>query len=84
MLNCLHATLHSRDCVALTAKSNTAAHNRTELAKCHICSTATVHTGKVATKDKDLIGLQLRDIVRRKVGTLNSVVRSHVTLFYNH
>lgn len=71
-----HPALHCGYGVALTAKADTASHDGSKLAESNIRCAAAMHACEVASKDKYLIGLQFRDIVRRIVRTLYSNVRS--------
>ena len=76
-LDGFHAALHGGDGVALAAKTDSAAHLGAELPEGDIGGSTAMHASQVAAKYEDLIGLQLRDKVRREIRTLDSVVRSH-------
>ena len=43
-----------------------------------ISSSTTVHTLQVAAENKHLIGLQFRYLFRRKIRSIDSIVRSHI------
>ena len=53
-LDGFHAALHRRDGITLSPKADTASHHGAELLEGHIGRSAAMHSGKVATKHKDL------------------------------
>ena len=73
-LDRLHAALHGGDGVALALNAHTAPPNGTELAICRPGGPAAMHAGQVAAEDKDLIGAQFRDMLRRECRAFDSVV----------
>ena len=77
-LDGLHTTLHSGDSVALATKTNAATHYGSELFPSSKRRTASVHSFQVAAKNEHLIGLQFRYLFRRKIRSIDSIVRSHI------
>ena len=74
--DCFHSTLHGGNCVALATQTYTATHHGTEMPEGIISGSATVHTLQIAAKHKNLVRLQLADIVRGIGRTLDSIVFS--------
>ena len=63
-LDRLNASLHRRYSVALSLWAITITHHGTKVKAGCACGTSTVHSGKVATEDEDLVGLELGNILR--------------------
>ena len=69
----IYPTLHCRDAVALSLQTHALTHDGSKLAVGDIGSTTTVHTAEVTAKYKDLVGLELRDMLL-----------CHALLFHNY
>jgi len=77
-LDGLDATLHRRDCIALAAETDPAAHHRTEELECSVGGTAAVHSGEIAAEDEHLVFFQGVDMIRCVLRPGDAAVNSFV------